>query len=375
MKTHTFSTPHAPRGRATRPLALSLVFMLIAVAPLALGQQKPKKKGRKPAPSASASAAPEAAPEPTPEPAPPPPPASSAEAPSETPAESKELPAIPPEKKWDSSDTREEKDKTYYFLGLRYRGTVIPKFFVNLFVNEGATFYSNSVGAELDIRRENHSTVPWIAWTGYGFGDTLFFEKNKPDDPANYSDVNSALWGLFLGLDELWSAPLDTKHHFDFEYGFGVGIGFIFGSLTNDWVYQTANGPLTGSNGSHYAPCGSQAQPGDTTASCTTGRHNNAQVAKVGNYQEPNWFNGGAVPVVFPQITLPNLGLRIKPVKQFEMRVSFGFSITGLWFGISGNYGLEKPPEESEPPHKKDSAPRESRAGRGSRATAVPGWL
>ena len=41
----------------------------------------------------------------------------------------------------------------YYFVGARYRGTIIPKFIVNLFANEGGTFYSNTVGVEADLRR------------------------------------------------------------------------------------------------------------------------------------------------------------------------------------------------------------------------------
>jgi hypothetical protein len=355
------------QGSRGRSLGLLLLLVLMAAAPLALAQ-KPKKRGQKPAPSASASAS--AAPEPTPEPPPPPPPPP-AEEPSASAAETKELPAIPPEKKWDSSDTHEDRDKSYYFIGLRYRGTVIPKFFVNLFVDDGATFFSNTVGGEIDIRRDNHSTIPWIAWTGYGFGDTLFLQKGKPDQPDNRSDVASGLWGLFLGLDELWSAPLDEKHHWDFEYGFGVGIGFIFGTLNNNWVYQTNdNSGLLSGNGNHYAICPTEALPANAAAvpgnDCTKAGHSNSSVAKVGGYQEPNWFNGGSVPVVFPQITIPNLGVRYKPVKEFEMRVNLGFSITGFWFGISGNYGLEKP-SESEAPAKKGASR--------SRATALPGSL
>jgi hypothetical protein len=50
------------------------------------------------------------------------------------------------------------------------------------------------------------------------------------------------------------------------------------------------------------------------------------------------------VPNVFPRILLHLAGLRVKPIKQFEGRLGIGFSITeGFWFGLSGNYGLERP--------------------------------
>jgi hypothetical protein len=347
----------------TRSLAATLVLVVLAAAPLALAQSgtKPKKRTK---PAASASAEPAATPEPAPDPAPATAPADeSTSAPDK--AEKKELPVTPPEKSGgDSSDTREDPNKAYYFIGLRYRGTVIPKFMVNLFVNEGSTFYSNTVAGELDIRKDNHSTDVWFGYTGFGFGDTLFWQKDKPDDSSNWTVVSSSLWGLFVGIDELWSVPIDQSHHWDFEYGFGVGLGFIFGSLNNDWVYRQGEGagpfPYTDSQGRKYAMCKTT---GDA-ASCNPANHQNSNVSKVGGYQEPNWFSGGSIPVVFPQIYFPSVGVRFKPVKEFEGRVGLGFSLTGFWFGISGNYGLEKA-QEAAAPSKSTGLAGDSGRGRG----------
>jgi hypothetical protein len=161
---------------------------------------------------------------------------------------------------------------------------------------------------------------------------------------------------IYLGLDELWSYPLDDKHHWDFEYGFGVGLGIIFGNLYNDWVYGNPNGNLVagsgiqtpaGSNG-HFSEC----QTVNDGMGCAPSDHQNATTNKVGGYVEPSWFNGGSVPVIFPNIWVPELGLRWKPVKEFEMRLQTGFSLTGFWFGISGDYGLEHKPEDTGPTQK-----------------------
>jgi hypothetical protein len=309
---------------------VTLLFLL-AVAPLALAQTtKPKKK--KP-PAA------EPAPEPTQDTPPPPPPdEDTTKKPDKaaTSAASENAPAEP------STNTKEDPGQKYYFVGARYRLTVIPQFMVNLFVNEGATFVSHSVAAELDMRKDNQSTIPWFGVQTFGFGDTLFLQKNGQGgdaNPANWSVVNSGLLGLFFGLDELWSVPMDSDHHWDFEYGFGVGIGFIFGTLHNNWVHDSASGALVSSTGRHFAQCATV----NDGAGCATGDHQNATTAKVGNYSEPNWFSGGSIPVIFPHIAFPQLGLRWKPVKQFEMRLSTGFSLTGFFFGIGGDYGLEKP--------------------------------
>jgi hypothetical protein len=107
-------------------------------------------------------------------------------------------------------------------------------------------------------------------------------------------------------------------------------------------VYADPNGPLVGASGTHYSPC----QKGDTFVGCNSVDHKNATILKTGGYIEPNWFNGGSVPVFFPHIAIPDIGLRYKPVKQVEMRVSTGFSLTGFFFGLSGDYGI---PDAKEP--------------------------
>jgi hypothetical protein len=353
-----------PRGARAVSLASALLVAsaTMAIASLAVAQtddtqtpapKKPKKPKKKPKPAAAedttdtTAPAPETAPAPTPAPAPepaPPPPAAAAAPPAEPPS--------PGSDDSPNTDVYEKPTKTYYFVGLRYHGTIIPKFMVNLFVNEGATFFSNSGGAEIDIRRDDFSLIPWVTYASYGFGDTLFFQKNQPDQPSNYSDVSSSLSAIYVGADVLWSKDLDSGKHVQFEYGAGFGLGVLFGTITNDWVYQVGSPTptyagqviLQGSNGNYYTPC----RTANDNLSCQTGAHNGATVAKVGGYSEPNWTNGGSVPVVFPHLALPILGIRYQPIKQLEARAQVGFSITGFFFGLSVDYGI--PPKKDPPP-------------------------
>src|SRR5579863_2004268 len=205
--------------RSRAQLAAALALLVFGAAPLAFAQTTPKKpkKGAKPASSASASASAEPAPEP---PAPPPPPPPAEPAPAVTvSAEASEAPAEGEPSPNEMTYTKEDPAKKYYFVGLRYRGTIIPKFLLNLFVNDGATIFSNTIGAELDMRQDSKSLIPWIAYTSYSTGDMLFLQKGKdPTDPDQYSVVNSGLGAIYLGIDELWSMPL--ANHLDFEYGF-----------------------------------------------------------------------------------------------------------------------------------------------------------
>lgn len=244
----------------------------------------------------------------------------------------------PPKEDWDPTDVQEIPSKTYLFVGLRYRGNVIPKFMLNIFVDEGKTIYSNSIGAELDIRKDGFSIIPSLVYTEYGTGDILFKEKGSKDIPGNYSLVNSSMKAVYVGADLLWSTKISKT--LDFEYGAGFGLGIVFGDLMTNWVQEDAQGSLGASNGKRYSAC-----PTTGPAGCNRADHQNSSVEKVGGYKEPSWFDGGSKPVVFPWISFPQVGLRFKPVKQFEGRLGMGFALTGFWFGLSGNYGLEQKPK------------------------------
>ena len=243
----------------------------------------------------------------------------------------------PPREAWDHTDVEELKDKPYLFVGLRYRGDIVPKFIMGLFVDEGRTLYSNTIGVELDYRKNGFSIVPALSYTEYTFDDTLFKEKNSKDIAGDYTVVNSGLKSVYATVDLLWSAKV--AKNVDFEYGVGLGLAAVFGKLGNNWVYEDSKGPISNDAGKKFSKCQTAASgPG-----CTKADHQNADTEKVGDYSEPSWFDGGAKPVLFPWIA-PQLGLRFKPLKELQGRLNLGLSLTGFWFGLGVDYGLEKKP-------------------------------
>lgn len=248
----------------------------------------------------------------------------------------------PPKEVWDITDVNEIPGKTYLFIGLRYRGNVVPQFMLNLFVDEGATVWSNSIGVTLDMRKDGFSLIPALSYTEYGTGNILFKEKGSNDIPGNYTLVNSGLKALYATADLMWSAKLSKT--LQFEYGMGFGLGIVFGDLVNNWVREAGPGQpaaAVGTNGKGYIPCATNTDgPG-----CSAAEHQNAPIDKVGGYTEPGWANGGAKPLIFPWISIPQVGLRFKPIKQFAGRLGLGFALTGFWFGLSGEYGLETQPK------------------------------
>jgi hypothetical protein len=245
---------------------------------------------------------------------------------------------LPSEGSGSMTDTTEDPTKRYYFIGLRYRGDVIPQFMLNIFVNGGKTLYSNSIGAEIDLRHDHFSLIPAITYTEYGTGDILFAQKSEDATQAgNWSLVNSSLKGLYFSADLLWSTRI--ADHWDFEYGAGFGLGVIFGTLEDNWVYNANSAGGTNFNESTALPC-TTAQVAAYLSCQSVGHKGNPP--QINGYNEASWVNGGSKPSIFPLINFPQLGVRYKPIKQMEARLGIGFSLTGFWFGLSANYGLEK---------------------------------
>ena len=97
---------------------------------------------------------------------------------------------------------------------------------------------------------------------------------------------------------------------------------------------RTSVGTTNGPNGCNY-----------TNHSGTTNDPSTWKQGPGNGYREKNWFDspGGSVPTVFPWLSLPILGFRFKPIKELEMRVNGGFSITGFFFNLAAYYGFENP--------------------------------
>jgi hypothetical protein len=256
-------------------------------------------------------------------------------APTKKPAEGVE----PPQEEWDIYDVTEKPGKAYMFVGLDYRGNVIPAFELNLFVDGGQTIYTNYLGGSFEWRKDGFSLIPGVAYHELGTQDIIFKQKSTPDIPGNYSLVNSGMKLMYAKIDILWSTPMNKN--FEFEYGLGVGLGAVFGDLENSWVREVPSGGME-LNGHRFIRCNAVDVKG---TGCNAADHQNSTEIKVNGYKEKTWFDGGSKPVLFPWLSVPQIGIRFKPIKNFVARLGIGWALTGFWFGIGGQYGLEQKPK------------------------------
>ncbi len=219
----------------------------------------------------------------------------------------------------------EQPGKTYYGVGLRYRAIIVPKFMMNLFGDGGRTILANGIGPEFIIRKDAFEYEFSAMFTGYGMDPTPF--KASSDPPEAWEIVQSKLKVLYLTADFNWSH--DFVPEFALNYGFGAGVGFVWGDLFRTQAYP---GPgANTSTGEGFLPCIGKGNPNAQYCG-TDNEHYNG-------YTEPNWANGGSKPIIFPWLALQT-GVRYKPHRNFIARFDAGFSTSGFFFGLGADYGL-----------------------------------
>lgn len=222
----------------------------------------------------------------------------------------------------------EDPKETYYFVGLRYRAHIIPKFMMNLFGDGGTTVVANAIGPEFTMRKDGFEYVFSAFWTGYYMGFTPF--KGSSDKDTAVERVKSDINVLYLTTDFNWTHQVTPA--FGVNFGFGAGIGYVWGALYRKQAYPTTSR----SNYDTYKSCpyaGYNPTPGLTDGFC--GNDNN----HYGNYNEPSWANGGQKPMFFPWLAV-GPGIRVKPHRHLMFRVDMGWALVGPYIGIAGNYGI-----------------------------------
>lgn len=218
----------------------------------------------------------------------------------------------------------EDPKETYYFLGLRYRAHVVPKFMMNLFGDGGTTVVANAIGPEFTIRKDGFEYVLSAFWTGYYMPWTSF--KGSSDGNHAYERVKSNINVLYVTADFNWTHQISPA--FGINFGFGAGIGYVWGDLFRRQAYPKYG---AASNPDSYAPCAAQGVPDPAFCDASNNHY--------GDYNEPSWANGGQKPMFFPWLAV-GPGLRIKPHRNIMFRVDMGWALVGPYIGIAGNYGI-----------------------------------
>lgn len=225
----------------------------------------------------------------------------------------------------------EDPDKTYLFLGARYRNVMIPKFMQNLFADGGEGLYAHTPGLEFAIRKAGFEYQLFAMLGLYNLANVPY--KGSSDEVDAWEFIDADYQILFLGADFMWSTD-EFSPGFAMTYGAGVGLGLVFGELGREQVYPgpgaDINDPTT------WSRCGRPGGPsGGDFLYCDADPDNNHYAG----YKEPTWADGGSSPILFPWIA-GQVGLRYKAHRNFVAHAELGIMPTGAFLGLGADYGL-----------------------------------
>ena len=219
------------------------------------------------------------------------------------------------------------------WLGVRYRGAIIPKFLMNAFADGGTNVIAPGGAFTVTTRSGDVDVVLSLAYMHYPMADTPFKGKGTPD--TEWEFIASDLHALLATVDLVWSIPMNQAKSWLFRVGLGAGVGYSFyGDLRRVQAY-----PKNGKPGDPwtYRKCKGPNDPRGTFRYCNA---LDKDADRYGNHVEPNWFQGGIRPLVYPWLVLPELGITWKPTRAVAIDLEVGASLTGLLTGLGVRFGL-----------------------------------
>lgn len=238
----------------------------------------------------------------------------------------------PTERGIDNLDPTEHEDQDYFFLGAFYRHVIIPGFIQDLFVEGGIDGSNPGVGLQF-LWRKNNFNVSANVWWNNANGQGYFRAQGDPVTDTEYIDAQLGV--IFVNAEFMWSFPI--TEWFAFEFGFDLGLGFIYGDLIRTEAYETTRGS------GQFQPCRGSNDPDAPSGYCEPPAPPPCYARNGGHYGcvEPNWFTeGGDTPFVFPWVSLPHVAVRFKPIRQLQVRIDGGYGLYNFFFGGGLSYGF-----------------------------------
>jgi hypothetical protein len=223
-------------------------------------------------------------------------------------------------------------DRPTLWLGGRFRGDILPKFWMNLVADGGRTLFAPGAEVTLTKRFGRFDLEPSFGFTSYRMGPTPMKPHGTPN--TEWEIVESNLLGLELKLGMLYRLPLDDAETVSLRIGGGVGVGWAsFGDLVRTQAYPVGNPDDPAS----YRKCVAPNDPAGTFRYCN---QLDKDAKRYGGRPDKSWGDGGLRPILYPWVMLPELGLEIDPARWVALDLDFGVTLTGFVTGAGVRFGL-----------------------------------
>jgi hypothetical protein len=219
------------------------------------------------------------------------------------------------------------------WVGARFRGMIIPQFLMSAFGDGGATVFVPGADVTLTKSMSAADVVFSLGYSSYGMGEVPFKLRGRPD--TEYEILESDMHALLATAGITWNVPLDRGGKLSLRLGANIGVGVVFAG----GLYRTQAYPLIGSpnDPASYVKCGGPNDPAGTFRYCN---QLDKDADHYDGYAEPSWFSGGARPLIFPWLTIPELGLAWRATPRVTVDFGLGLSLSGAMVSLGGRYGL-----------------------------------
>ncbi len=217
---------------------------------------------------------------------------------------------------------------TEHSVGLRLWAWSSPAWMVRLFAHVEPGWsgpLSVSPGVEYVYRRANFEIVAGLQYTSMNADPGYMHGRSEQD--ISLEKIDSNLWIFWANALFLWGVrPNDW---FEFQFGTGVGLGYVGGSLNRTQVYRDTTG---------IHDCVAMPPAGTSSNGGYCDSANNHYPTNGVAYSEPSLFTTGSLPPAMLWLSLPHLALHFRPHRNIDVRVDGGWALLGFYGGLSTHF-------------------------------------
>ena len=219
-----------------------------------------------------------------------------------------------------------------HWLGVGVRGVIMPQFLVGAFGEGGQTLFFPGGEVRYSRRLGSVDVEPSLAVMSFGAGTFPFKPHDVPD--TEWELIESDLLGMTVALDVLYRVALTDSGSVEFRIGAGFGFGWAFYGEVYRWQSYPAD--LVPGDPSAYKKCKGPNNPPGSYTYC------NQLDKDAERYGQPDpwWGDGGARPIIYPWLSLPQTGFAFRPSEGLFVDVEVGVTPIGLLTHLGTRFAL-----------------------------------
>ncbi len=224
-----------------------------------------------------------------------------------------------------------------WLLGAYYRHDWIPSYMLSMFLSRAPSITNDGFGITISHRSaEGFTAQLGIGYMPYKVSGAFTADNTLVEDTEF---VKSDLALIHVTGSLLW--PIELTQMLTLEFGFGLDIGALTGSVIRSEAYPDPKG--------HFHPCSAAGDPNDPGGPdkgpdgvqikyCAQAFNGNNQPIASNTASEKGeqyHVRENRIPAIMAFPMLPHLALRFAPWERVAFKLEFAFGVAQIWAGAS----------------------------------------